>query len=44
MGIIFDVTTKEVDAGVDINAQYGRELAAVTAASWTGGLIQVTTV
>jgi hypothetical protein len=26
MGIIFDVTTKKVDAGVDINARYGRKL------------------
>ena len=34
IGIIFEVTTKKVDAGVDINAQYGRELAALTAASW----------
>src|SRR5215510_10054262 len=34
VGIIFDVTTKKVDAGVDINARYGRELAALTAASW----------
>jgi hypothetical protein len=33
-GIIFDVATKKVDAGVDINARYGRELAALTAASW----------
>ena len=34
IGIIFDVTTKKVDAGVNINARYGRELAALTAASW----------
>jgi hypothetical protein len=33
-GIIFDVATKKVDAGVDINARYGRGLAALTAASW----------
>jgi len=34
MGIIFDVTTKKAGADVDINAQYGRELAALTATSW----------
>jgi hypothetical protein len=34
IGIFFDVATKKVDAGVDINARYGRELAALTAASW----------
>ena len=34
IGIIFDVMTKRADANVDINAQYGRELAALTAASW----------
>ena len=34
IGIIFEVTTKKVDAGVDINARYGRELAELTAASW----------
>jgi len=34
IGIIFDVATKKVDAGVDINARYGRELAELTAASW----------
>jgi hypothetical protein len=33
-GIIFDVVSKKVDAGVDINARYGRELAELTAASW----------
>jgi len=34
ISIIFDVMTKRADANVDINAQYGRELAALTAASW----------
>jgi hypothetical protein len=34
IGIIFDVMTKKAGADVDINAQYGRELAALTAASW----------
>jgi hypothetical protein len=34
MGIVFDVTAKKIDAGVDINAKYGRELAMLTAASW----------
>ena len=34
MGIMFDVTTKKTGADVDINAQYGRELAALTAKSW----------
>ena len=34
IGIIFDVATEKVDAGVDINARYGRELAELTAASW----------
>src|SRR5262245_60227492 len=33
-GIIFDVVAKKADAGLDINARYGRELAALTAASW----------
>jgi hypothetical protein len=33
-GIIFDVVAKKADAGVDINARYGRELAALTAAGW----------
>src|SRR5262245_66603327 len=30
IGIIFDVMTNKADADVDINAQYGRELAALT--------------
>jgi hypothetical protein len=34
MGIIFDLTAKKADAGADINAKYGRELAALTAGSW----------
>jgi len=34
IGIIFDVATKKAGADVDINARYGRELAALTAASW----------
>ena len=34
IGIIFDVMTKKVGADVDINARYGHELAALTAASW----------
>ena len=34
IGIIFDVMTKKAGAEVDINAKYGRELAALTAASW----------
>jgi hypothetical protein len=34
MGIVFDVLTEKDDAGVDINARYGRELAALTAAGW----------
>jgi hypothetical protein len=34
MGIIFDVVSKKADKGGDINAQYGRELAALTAAGW----------
>jgi hypothetical protein len=34
MGIVFDVLTEKEGAGVDINARYGRELAALTAASW----------
>jgi hypothetical protein len=33
-GIIFDVIAKKADAGLDINARYGHELAALTAASW----------
>jgi hypothetical protein len=33
MGVIFDVL-KNQDNQVDINAQYGRELAELTAASW----------
>jgi hypothetical protein len=32
IGIIFDVATKKAGAGGDINAKYGRELAALTAA------------
>jgi len=34
MGVVFDVITKKLDTGVDINARYGRELAKLTAASW----------
>jgi hypothetical protein len=34
IGIIFDVVTERAGANVDINAQYGRELAELTAASW----------
>lgn len=34
IGIIFDVAMEKVGADVDINAQYGRELAELTAASW----------
>jgi hypothetical protein len=34
MGIVFDVVTEKADAGVDLNARYGRELAELTAASW----------
>jgi hypothetical protein len=34
MGIVFDVLAEKEDAGVDINARYGRELAALTAAGW----------
>ena len=34
IGIIFDLSQKKVGADVDINAQYGRELAELTAASW----------
>jgi hypothetical protein len=33
-GIIFDVMTEKAGAEVDINTRYGRELAALTAASW----------
>ena len=33
-GITFDVIAKKADAGLDINARYGHELAALTAASW----------
>jgi hypothetical protein len=34
MAIIFDVVTKNADTDGDINAKYGRELAALTAAGW----------
>jgi hypothetical protein len=34
MGIIFDVMAEKDDADADINARYGRELAALTAAGW----------
>jgi hypothetical protein len=34
IGIVFDVLTEKDDAGVDINARYGREPAALPAASW----------
>jgi hypothetical protein len=34
MGIVFDVVAEKADAGVDINARYGRELAELTAAGW----------
>jgi hypothetical protein len=34
MVIVFDVITKKLETGVDINARYGRELAELTAASW----------
>lgn len=34
VGIIYDVMAEKVDAGVDINAQYGRELGELTAVSW----------
>jgi len=34
VGIFFDVATEKVDASLDINARYGRELAELTAASW----------
>jgi hypothetical protein len=36
IGIIFDVATKKVEPGVDINARYGHELAELNAASWRG--------
>jgi hypothetical protein len=34
IGIIYDVLAEKSDAGMDINARYGRELAELTAASW----------
>jgi hypothetical protein len=34
IGIIFDMATKKTGADVDINAKYGCELAALTAAGW----------
>jgi hypothetical protein len=34
MAIIFDVVTKNADTDGDINAKYGRKLAALTAAGW----------
>jgi hypothetical protein len=34
IGIVFDVMAERLDANVDINARYGRELAELTAASW----------
>jgi hypothetical protein len=34
VGIIHDIMAEKVDANVDINARYGRELAELTAASW----------
>ena len=34
MGIIFDVVTKSGDGGGDLNAKYGHELDALTAAGW----------
>jgi hypothetical protein len=40
MGIVFDVIRK-VDDEANINAKYGRELAALTAASWRERLISI---
>jgi hypothetical protein len=34
MGVIFDAVTEKDDGGGDLNAKYGRELAALTAAGW----------
>jgi hypothetical protein len=34
MGVIFEVVAKKDDGGGDLNAKYGRELAALTAAGW----------
>ena len=34
MGVVFDVITKKLETGVDINARYGRELCGLTAESW----------
>jgi hypothetical protein len=34
IAIVFDVMTEKLDANVDINARYGRELAELTAARW----------
>jgi hypothetical protein len=37
LGIVFDALTSPKGKQVDINAQYGRELAELTAASWRAG-------
>jgi hypothetical protein len=34
IAIVFDVMAEKLDANVDINARYGRELAELTAARW----------